>query len=142
MRSLECNGSSFLTGHVSLCMIHCPASHSEDVTLSYFQIIHGPGPKYHLPSCHYPHPSIRPQEVHAQLDLTHQHEAVLHSEKRELLVSIHNLARLCGGFAMFSLRRGSNSQVHQVMVDPVVQDGLRLHLARLGVVGQDSLTYS
>ncbi len=68
---------------------------------------------------------------------------MFYGEEGVLLVGMHYLARLRRRLAMFSLGGRGDGQVHQVMVvvDPHVQDGFLLHFARLGVVGQDALTY-
>ena len=58
------------------------------------QIIHYPGPRYHLPPSHHTDTAIRPQEVHPWLDLTYWQEAVFYSEEGMLLVGMHHLARL------------------------------------------------
>ena len=117
-----------------------PNPHSEGMILGYLQIIHRPGPRHHLPPGHYAHTAIRPQEVHAQRDLAHWQEAVLYGEKGVLLIGMDHLARL-SCLAVLSMSCGRDGQVHQVVVvvDLHVQDGLRLHLAGLGVVGQHAL---
>ncbi len=119
-----------------------PATHGKRMILGDLQIIHRFRPRHHLPPGHHAHTTIRSQEVHAQFDLAHRQEAVFHREEGVLLVGMHHLARLRGSLAMLSLR-GRDGQVHQVvvMVDPHVQDGFLLHLARLRVVGQDAFSH-
>src|SRR5437016_5863710 len=87
-------------------IMHHPlsSSHHKGMILGYLQIIHRLGSRDHLPPYHHTDTAIRPQEVHPQRDLAHRQEAVLHREEGMLLVGMHYLARLCGGFAMFSLR--------------------------------------
>src|SRR6266566_3953121 len=98
---------------------------------------------HHPPPGDHTYAPIGSQNVHPQLDLAYRQEAMFHGEEWVFLISMHHLARLCRSFAMLTLCRRRNRQVHQVvvMVDPYVQDGLRLHLARLGIIGQDPLTY-
>src|SRR5712692_1756076 len=103
-----------------------PGTHGKRMILGYLQIIHYLRSRHHLPPCHDSDTTIRSQEVHLQLELAYWQEAMLQREEGVLLVSMDHLARLRGGFAMLTLRRRSNRQVHQVtiMVDPHVQDGL------------------
>ncbi len=117
-----------------------PITYCEGVILGYLQIIHRLGPRHHLPARHHTHTPIRPQNVHAQLDLTHRQKAMLQGEERVFLVGMHHFTRF-RDLATRPLRRGGHGQVHQimVMVDPHVQDGLLLHLTRLGVVRQHLL---
>jgi len=46
-----------------------------------------------------------------------------------LLVGMDHLARLRGGIAVLSMRRGGNRQVHQVVivVDPHMYGGFKVH---------------
>ncbi len=119
-----------------------PSTYCEGVILGDLQIIHRLRPRHHLPPGDHTDAPIGSQEMHPQLDLPHRQEAMLHGEERVLLVGMHYFTRL-RDLATRPLRRGSNGQVHQVvvMVDPHVQDGLLLHLVRPGVVGQHALTY-
>src|SRR5260221_12729300 len=94
-----------------------PSPHRKGVILGYFQIIHRLRPRHHLPARHHTHTAIRPQEVHAQLDLTNWQEAVFHGEEGVLLVSMDHLALLGGGVApAFSRWCGYRHRLRAVVV--------------------------
>ena len=96
------------------------------------QIIHRLGPRHHLPAGHHTDTAILPQEVHVMRDLIYWQEAMFHSEEGVFLAAMDHLACFRGGFTMLSMSRGGDGQIHQVVivVDPHVQDELRLHLDR------------
>lgn len=108
-------------------------TYCKGVILRDSQIVHHLRPRHNLPAGYYSNIPIGPQDVHAQMQLSHWHKAFFQREEGMFLVGVNDLTRLRDDGAMGCMRGRGQGQVYRVVVESDTQDSnlrdfLILHL--------------